>query len=63
MTAPELLQQEMPLVRRIDADLIGLGYERGSAEYYAMFNDMIKFHRWFGWTIASPLPEPLTQNS
>ena len=63
MKAPELLQHEMALVRRIDADLIGLGYEHGSAEYNAMFADMVKFHRWFGWKIAPRNPDTLTQNS
>jgi hypothetical protein len=52
MTAPELLKQEMPLVRRIDADLAEHGYVKGSAEYYQMFADMVKFHRWFGWAVV-----------
>lgn len=51
MTAPELLRKEMPLVRRIVADLEANGYTKGTAEYTAMFDDMIKFHRWFGWTV------------
>lgn len=51
MTAPELLKQQMPLVRRIDTDLLALGYVKGSAEYDAMFTDMVKFHRWFGWKV------------
>ena len=51
MTAPELLRAEMPLVRRIVADLTAHGYVKGTAEYNAMFDDMIKFHRWFGWTV------------
>jgi hypothetical protein len=51
MTAPELLAHEMALVRRIDTDLLALGYIKGSDEYHAMFNDMIKFHRWFGWKV------------
>ena len=50
-TAPELLKAEMPLVRRIAADLATHGYVRGTTEYAAMFDDMIKFHRWFGWTV------------
>lgn len=51
MTAPELLAREMPLVRRVDADLKAHGYVEGTAEYAQMFVDMIKFHRWFGWSV------------
>lgn len=51
MTAPELLALEMPLVRRITADLLALGYVEDSAAYNAMFTDMVKFHRWFGWSV------------
>jgi hypothetical protein len=51
MTAPELLQREMPLVRRVDVDLAEHGYIKGSDEYRKMFDDMLKFHRWFGWTV------------
>ena len=53
MRAPELLRQEMPLVRRIEADLAADGYIKGSAEYDAMFVHAIKFHRWFGWSIQT----------
>lgn len=51
MTAPALLREQMPLVRRIVADLTAHGYVKGTAEYNSMFDDMIKFHRWFGWTV------------
>lgn len=51
MTAPELLKREMPLVRRIVADLAAHGYVQGTKEYEAMFTDMVKFHRWFGWSV------------
>ena len=50
MTAPQLLQAEMPLVRRIRIDLAEHGYTVGTAEYTQMFNDMISFYRKFGWT-------------
>ena len=53
MTAPELLAQEMPLVRRINDDLKTHGYIEGTAEHAKMFVDMIKFHRWFGWRIQT----------
>jgi hypothetical protein len=59
MTAPELLREQMPLVRRIVADLEANGYTKGTAEYNAMFDDMIKFHRWFGWTVQKEIPNEL----
>lgn len=51
MTAPELLKAEMPLVRRIRLDLAEHGYEVGTAEYNTVFDHMLAFHRWFGWSI------------
>lgn len=53
MRAPELLRQEMPLVRRVESDLAEHGYTKGSAEYDAMFVHAIKFHRWFGWSVQT----------
>lgn len=49
-TAPELLREQMPLVRRINADLTALGYVKGSEEFIQVFNHMIAYYRKFGWT-------------
>ena len=49
MTAPELLREQMPVVRRIDADLLALGYTQGSSEYHKMFADMMAYYRQFNW--------------
>ena len=50
MTAPELLRAEMPLVRRIVADLTAHGYVKGTAEYNSVFNSTLNYYRKFGWT-------------
>lgn len=46
--APELLKQEMPLVRHIEKELEQHGYEKGTEEYKKMFNHALAFYRKFG---------------
>jgi hypothetical protein len=52
MTAPELLKEQMPLVRRIEANLQEYGYEKGAADYDHAFKTEIKYYRKFGWTVS-----------
>ena len=47
MTAPELLKQQMPMVREIEANLDRLGYQRGTSEWRQMFDYDIAFYRKF----------------
>jgi hypothetical protein len=47
MTAPELLKQQMPMVREIEANLDRLGYQRGTEEWRQMFDYDIAFYRKF----------------
>ena len=47
MTAPELLRQQMPMVREIEANLERLGYERGTPEWRQMFDYDLAFYRKF----------------
>lgn len=46
--APELLKQEMPLVRHIEKELEQHGYMKGTAEYDEQFKHAIAFYRQFG---------------
>lgn len=46
--APELLKQEMPLVRHIEKELEQYGYMKGTAEYDEKFKHAIAFYRKFG---------------
>ena len=46
--APELLKQEMPLVRHIEKELEQYGYIQGTAEYDEKFKHAIAFYRKFG---------------
>ena len=52
MTAPELLQAEMPLVRRVEANLAAYGYVKGTIEWYHAFRVEIFYYRRFGWKSA-----------
>lgn len=51
MTAPELLREQMPLVRRIEADLTALGYVKGTDEFTQVFDHSIAYYRKFGWSV------------
>jgi hypothetical protein len=51
MTAPELLKEQMPLVRRIEINLAGYGYVKGTAEYDKMFKFELAYYRKFGWEV------------
>lgn len=46
--APELLKQEMPLVRHIERELAQHGYEKGTPEYNEVFKHTISMYRKFG---------------
>ena len=46
--APELLKQEMPLVRHIEQELAQHGYEKGTPEYDQMFKHTMSMYRKFG---------------
>lgn len=46
--APELLKQEMPLVRHIEQELAKHGYEKGTEEYNTMFKHQMSMYRKFG---------------
>lgn len=46
--APELLKQEMPLVRHIEKELAQHGYEKGTPEYDQMFKHTMSMYRKFG---------------
>ena len=46
--APELLKQEMPLVRHIERELAQHGYEKGTPEYNEVFKHTISMYRQFG---------------
>lgn len=48
MTAPELLKEQMPLVRRIEAELASHGYIKGTEEYNEQFDHSLAFYRKFG---------------
>lgn len=50
MTAPELLKAQMPLVRRVLANLSKYGYIIGTPEYDHAYEVEIKYYRKFGWT-------------
>lgn len=47
MTAPELLRQQIPMVREIEANLERLGYVRGTEEWRQMFDYDLAFYRKF----------------
>lgn len=47
-TAPELLRAQLPLVRRVLADLAGYGYTPGTPEHNTAFGELIRFYRWMG---------------
>lgn len=47
MTAPELLKQQMPMVREIEQNLLRLGYVPGTDEWRQMFDYDIAFYRRF----------------
>lgn len=51
MKAPELLKQQMPLVRRIEVNLKEYGYEKGTEEYKEAFNIELAYYRKYGWTV------------
>jgi len=46
--APELLRDQMPLVRRVLADLASYGYALGTPEHDIAFGELIRFYRWTG---------------
>lgn len=46
--APELLKQEMPLVRHIEKELAKHGYEKGTPEHEQMFKHTMSMYRKFG---------------
>lgn len=46
--APDLLKQEMPLVRHIERKLAQHGYEKGTSEYDQMFKHSMAMYRKFG---------------
>ena len=46
--APELLKQEMPLVRHIEQELAQHGYKKGTPEYDQMFKHTMSMYRKFG---------------
>lgn len=48
MTAPELLQLEMPLVLFIEGELLADGYRKDSKEYKEMFDTQLSFFRMWG---------------
>jgi hypothetical protein len=52
MTAHELLKEQMPLVRRVEANLQAYGYKKGDADYNHAFETEIKYYRKFGWTVS-----------
>jgi hypothetical protein len=47
MTAPELLKQQMPLVREIESILDLHGCTKGTPEWLEMFNHQLAFYRKF----------------
>ena len=51
MTAPELLKAQMPLVRRVRANLAEYGYTIGTPEYDHAFRVEIDYYRKFGWYV------------
>lgn len=52
MTAPELLKAQMPLVRRIEAELASNGYIKGTEEYRKVFDSSLAFYRRFGGALC-----------
>lgn len=47
--APELLKQQMPMVRQIEKELAANGYQKGTEEYTKMFNHALSYYRKFGF--------------
>lgn len=49
MTAPELLKEQMPLVRQIESNLRGYGYTKGTPEWRSAFDTELTYYRRFGF--------------